>query len=219
VRHAVIALSIGCLVAATFAAEADAGVPPDATPIGAAVAAVEQGNAPAQAPARPRGGRVAAPPAGRRAAPPADAATPAAAEALFHRYVVRQARTALQLTPAQMRIFEPRLRHLQTTRQRVQRQRQRLLNELAAATRGGPVDEAALAERLQAFETFRASSETDLRDALAAVDDVLSVEQRARFRIFERRIERQKLELLERARREAAPQRPTPTAPAPTPAP
>jgi hypothetical protein len=39
---------------------------------------------------------------------------------------------------------------------------------------------------------------------MAAVEDVLTVEQRARFLLFERQMERRKLELLSRARREAA---------------
>lgn len=134
-----------------------------------------------------------------------EAATPAAAEALFERLVVRQARAALQLTPSDMRAFEPRFLHLQAVRRRLQRERQRLLNNLALATRATPpMDEALVQGRLEALELFRATADAELREVTADVDAVLTVPQRARLRVFERRIERQKLELMARARREAA---------------
>jgi hypothetical protein len=156
-----------------------------------------------QAPARPRGGAPLR--GGRRGIPLEEAATPEAADALFERYVRRQARVALQLTPAEMRTFEPRLANLQATRRRLQRERQRHLNALAAATRrGAGADTDAVRDQLAAFEAFKVSADTQLREAMAAVEDVLTVEQRARFLVFERQMERRKLELLSRARREAA---------------
>lgn len=151
---------------------------------------------------------------GRRAAPPPEA-TGENAEVLFERYVRRQARAALQLTPAEMRVLEPRLQQLQVTRRRLQRERQRHLNQLALATRGSaPADAETVRERLEAFESFRVRAEDELRMARDSVDEVLTVEQRARFHVFEQRMERQKLELMARARREAA----VPAAPTPTPA-
>jgi hypothetical protein len=123
---------------------------------------------------------------------------------MFDRLVLEQARTALQLSAAQQRQFEPRMTRLQNVRRRLQRERQRLVNELAAATRdSGSSDEASLRERLRALEAFRGRADERLREVVAAVDQVLSVEQQARFRVFERRMERLKLDLLARARREA----------------
>lgn len=167
-----------------------------------------------QAPAR--GPRAGEPPRGRRGNDPPPAPTSADAEALFERFVLRQARAALRLTPAEMRRLEPRIRDLQITRRRAQRERARLLNGLAAATRGGsPVDETLVREQLEAIEQHRVSAESQVREALAKIDEMLTVEQRARFRVFERRIERQKFELLARARREADASRrqPGPVAP------
>jgi hypothetical protein len=156
----------------------------------------------AERPAAPRGARAGG--TARRGNPPAEAATPAAAEAMFDRLVLEQARTALQLSAAQQRQFEPRMTRLQNVRRRLQRERQRLVNELAAATRdSGSSDEASLRERLRALEAFRGRADERLREVVAAVDQVLSVEQQARFRVFERRMERLKLDLLARARREA----------------
>jgi hypothetical protein len=145
------------------------------------------------------------PPPGRRGgAAPGGAPTTAEVEQLFDRYVRNQARIALNLTPDQMATFAPEFNRLQATRRRVQRERQRLLNQLTSASRGGGTDnEDAIAERVAAVDEHRVASEQQIRDALAAVDQVLTVQQRARFRVFEQRIERQRLDLLSRAQRAA----------------
>jgi hypothetical protein len=160
-----------------------------------------------------RGARSGAPlRGGRRAGAPPEA-TGDNAEVLFERYVRRQARVALQLTPAEMRALEPRLQQLQVTRRRLQRERQRYLNQLAQVTRAAaPTDPDVVRERLEAFEAFRGRADEELRIAREAVDEVLTVEQRARFRVFEQRMERQKLDLIARARREAASQAAQPAA-------
>ena len=156
-----------------------------------------------QAPARgPRAGGPAR--GGRRGAPAAATPTADSAEVLFERYVRRQARVALQLSSEEMRVVEPRLAALQATRRRLLRERQRHLNQLAQATRtGGGGNPEVVRERLDAFEAFKLRADTELRDAVQAVEQVLSVEQRARFAVFERQMERRKLELMSRARREA----------------
>lgn len=143
-----------------------------------------------------RGSREGGPGRGRGAEP----MTAAEVERLFDRYVLGEARVALQLTREQMVTFAPRFDELQATRRRLQRERQRLLNDLAAVSRERPQDEAAMAERLRALEAFRVSAEQQLRETVAGVDALLTVPQRARLRVFEGRIERQKLELLSRAR-------------------
>jgi hypothetical protein len=166
---------------------------------------------------RPAGPRAGGGTRGRRgglAEIPAGA-TAAEVEQLFDRYVRAQARAALQLTPAQMPTFGQGLGRLLATRRQVQRERQRLLRELADLSRGsGAADDATVTQRLTALEEQRARGETAIRDAMAALDAGLTVPQRARFRVFERRMEQQRLDLLARARR-AADERTTPASPEP----
>jgi hypothetical protein len=179
----------------------------------AAVAAAEVaqgGGAGAQAIPPRRGGRLALPPGD------ADGMTAAQAEQLFDQFVIRQARVALELAPSQILPFGRRLEQLQTTRRRGQRRRQQLLNELNQISRGAePADEATLNAKLKALDDLSASVDQDVRDAYARVEEVLDVRQRARFRIFEQRMERQKLDLMARARGAARGQ--APAAPGPDP--
>ncbi len=152
------------------------------------------------------GGSAGARNPGRRAAQAAAAAgvTPAQAEQLFDRYVLAQARGALQLTPEQARVFAPRLRQLQAVRRRTQRARQQLLARLNVLARGpGAVDDAAVSEALRALDRQTAQGERQVRAAYAQVEATLTVRQRARFRVFEQRMARQKLDLMARARRQA----------------
>lgn len=177
----------------------------------AAAAAQDGGAAPAQSiPPRRGGGRL-APPAG------AEGVTAAQAEQLFDQFVLRQARIALELAPGQIVPFGRRLEQLQTVRRRGQRRRQQLLNELNQISRGAePADEATLNVKLKALDDLSASVDQDVRDAYARVEEILDVRQRARFRIFEQRMERQKLDLMARARGAARAQ--APDAPVPEPA-
>ncbi|MEO7190529.1 MAG: hypothetical protein ABI051_05690 [Vicinamibacterales bacterium] len=138
-------------------------------------------------------------------------------EQMFDRYVLNQARVALQLTPEQLPLFRPRLERLQMVRRRTQRERQVLVNELAQLTRGGggPISDESLAVKLKAVEEQAARSAQMIRDAYQQLDDGLSVPQRARFRVFEQRMERQKLELMARAREQVRQQPPAPAPEAP----
>jgi hypothetical protein len=141
--------------------------------------------------------RAAAPPAGRSVAE---------VEQLFDRYVLGQARQALRLEPGQMRQFTVRLQRLQTVRRRALRQQRLLIRDLGDLTRtGSPADEAALAEKLRLLENEAARSDEEVRDAYAHLEEVLSVDQRARLRVFEQRMERRKLELIAQARQQAQP--------------
>lgn len=167
-----------------------------------AVAAAAPQAGPPGAPGPLRGGARRPPPGGRVEAP--GGVTVAQAEQLFDRYVLAQARTALQLGPNQVTPFERRLQQLQMTRRRGQRQRQQLIAELGALSRGGgPGADTAVAEKLRQLDALNAMVEQDVRDAYARVEEVLTVRQRARFRVFEQRMERQKLELIARAREAA----------------
>jgi hypothetical protein len=154
--------------------------------------------------------------AGRLGPPAVDGVTAAQAEQLFDQFVIRQARVALQLTPAQVVPFGRRLEQLQAARRRGQRRRQQLLNELNQISRGAePADEATLNAKLKALDEVNAAVEQEVRDAYARVEEVLDVRQRARLRIFEQRMERQKLDLMARARGAARADNAAPAQPGP----
>ena len=104
----------------------------------------------------------------------------------------------LQMSDAQWTAFVPKMRgELQQLRLQHQRNRVQLINALAQATKpGAAVDEATLTARVKALDDLEAQMGTDERTALAAVDSLLTVYQRARFRVFEENNEREKLRLL-----------------------
>jgi hypothetical protein len=125
----------------------------------------------------------------------------------FDAFTVLQAQDALKLSEAQYGPFVTRLKALQDTRRRHQQARNQLLNEIRRMTNppGGaaPADEAALTDRLKALRDEEERAAVDIRKAYEGVDESLDVRQQARFRLFEDRMEQQKLELLMRARQNA----------------
>ncbi|HEY6357059.1 MAG TPA: hypothetical protein VIX35_02380 [Vicinamibacterales bacterium] len=112
--------------------------------------------------------------------------------------VLIQAQTALQLSDSQYQAFWPKMRELQRVRRQHEQRHAMLINQLNQATKVGapPVDEATLAARVKALDDLEAAMVSDERTALADVDSVLTVFQRARFRVFEENMEKEKLKLL-----------------------
>ena len=119
-------------------------------------------------------------------------------------YAIVQAQEALQLPDAQYGTFVTRLKRLQQIRRENTRARNRIIQELRKLTQSPTPDENALRTQLKAFQDLEVSAADELRRAYAAVDEVLDARQQARFRIFEERMERQKMDLLIRARNRAA---------------
>src|SRR5262245_3742091 len=121
-------------------------------------------------------------------------------------YALVQAQQALTLNDTQYMQFVTRLKRLQETRRRNQRDRNQIvreLNNLAGPQASTPVDENAIRDRLRALRAHDERAAADLRKAYETLDEVLDVRQQARFRIFEEMIERRKLDLLVRARERA----------------
>lgn len=125
----------------------------------------------------------------------------------FEAFTVLQAQEALQLSEAQYGRFVTRLKALQETRRRQQQARNKILADMRRIThpQNGTQDEAQLAELLRALREADDRGAADLKKAYEAVDETLDVRQQARFRVFEERMEQQKLELLMRARQNARP--------------
>jgi hypothetical protein len=138
----------------------------------------------------------------QRPAVPNEAADPAEVNRLFDAYAIVQAQEMLQLDDALFGSFVTRLRALQDARRRHLRGRAQIIQDLQRLVRQGEADEAVLRERMEALARQDAAGAADTRRAAEAVDEVLDVRQRARFRVFEHQLEIKKLELLARVRQQ-----------------
>jgi hypothetical protein len=130
--------------------------------------------------------------------------------AMLDAYALVRAQDALQLNDSQYGAFVARLKKLQETRRKNQQARNQIvqdLRRLAGPQASPPFDEAAIRERLKALRDLDDKSVADLHQAYDALDEVLDVQQQARFRMFEETIERRKVDLLMRARQRAAARR------------
>jgi len=140
----------------------------------------------------------------RRQAPAAgdDAApiTPAEIQRMFDAWTIVQAQDALNLSEAQYGKFVAKLKALQDTRRRHQAVRTQLLGDLRRTLNGPSPAEATLREKLQALHDEEDRAAAEIRKAFDGVDEALDVQQQARFRLFEERMEARKLELLIKAR-------------------
>jgi hypothetical protein len=152
----------------------------------------------------------AAPPAGRADAqlpplPEGPAISAGQIQRWFEAFTVLQAQDALQLSESQYGRFVTRLKALQDMRRRHQLTRNQLLADLRRLTnpQKGSGDEATIGDRLKALREEDDRAAAELRKAYDGVDEALDVRQQARFRLFEERMEQQKLELLMRARQNA----------------
>jgi hypothetical protein len=123
----------------------------------------------------------------------------------FEAFTVLQAQEALDLSEAQYGRFVTRLKALQETRRRNQQTRSRFLADMRKLTnpQTGNQDEGQLGELLKGLREADERGTAELKKAYESVDETLDVRQQARFRVFEERMEQQKLELLMRARQNA----------------
>jgi len=167
-----------CLVAAMLAAPPVSAQPPQPPPPGA-------GQGPAQGPP-PDGGPLSA----------------GQIQRWFEAYTVLEAQDALKLSEAQYGRFVTRLKLLQESRRKHQQARNQIMSDLRRLTNPQNVnsDEAQISERLKILREEDERGAADLRKSYEGVDETLDLRQQARFRVFEERMEQQKLELLMRAR-------------------
>jgi hypothetical protein len=123
----------------------------------------------------------------------------------FEAFTVLQAQEALQLSEAQYGRFVTRLKSLQDSRRKHQVARNQIMGELRKLTnpQTGSNDEAALTERLKALRDEDERASVEVKKGYEGVDETLDIRQQARFRIFEERMEQQKLELLMKTRQNA----------------
>lgn len=121
-------------------------------------------------------------------------------------YALMQAEKVLGLRDAQFGDFVSRLKALQQVRRRNLQARNQILRELnkLTAPERGTGDDNAIRDRLKALREHDERAAAELRKAYDTLDEMLDARQQARFRLFEERLEHQKLELLMRARQGAA---------------
>jgi hypothetical protein len=154
-----------------------------------------------------RGGRP-----GQRGQPATGAVTPAEIQQMFDAYFLVRAQEVLQLRDDQYPPFLARLRALQEIRRRTENQRLQNINQLRRMLQAadGQLDEPTIKERLRALNDLQASSTAEIRQAQNSLDEVLDLQQQARFRVLEEEMERRKVELVMRTRQtnRANPNRP-----------
>ena len=124
-------------------------------------------------------------------------------------YAIVRAQEALQIPDEQYGQFVTRLKQLQRIRRQNMQKRNQIVQDLRRLTQETTVDENALRTRLKALHDHEVNAGEELRRAYDSLDELLDLRQQARFRIFEDRMERQKLDLLMRARNGAAVGRPS----------
>ena len=129
-----------------------------------------------------------------------DGVSPGEIQKLFDAYVVMQAQQELQLSDEQYPKFLARVKALQAARQKGLAERGRLIQGLRRLDNAPSLDERAARDQMKALADIDARLFTEVRDAIADIDEVLDVRQRLRFRVFEEQMERRKFDLLMRAR-------------------
>jgi Spy/CpxP family protein refolding chaperone len=124
-------------------------------------------------------------------------------QVLLDRWATAQTERQIDVTDEQRPDFRLRLQRLHNLQRRQQQERTRLLRELQVLVAdSGPIaDEAAVEAKLKTFDNQSVQLAQQIRRAYAAIDEVLNVRQRVRFRIVEEQLERRKLELIMQARR------------------
>ena len=169
------------------------------TVVGAASVTADQRQPPPQGPDRPPGQRKGLP------NPPEGVINAGQIQRWFEAFTVLQAQEALQLSEAQYGRFVTRLKALQDARRRHQLARNQIMGDLRRLTnpQNGSNDEAALTERLRSLRDEDDRAAAEVKKAYEGVDETLDTRQQARFRIFEERMEQQKLELLMKTRQNA----------------
>jgi len=119
---------------------------------------------------------------------------------MFDAFALVQAQRIMQLNDEQYAAFFTRMKRLQDIRRQHTRQRVRLVNQLRRGYGPENADDGRLAEGVRELDALDARFDQDVRAARAAIDEVLTVRQRAAFRFFEQDMEAQKVDYLTRAR-------------------
>jgi Spy/CpxP family protein refolding chaperone len=151
------------------------------------------------------------PPPAAAANPDPDTLSDGQLIAMLDTYAIVQAQQQLAIPDDKYGTFAARLKRLQDTRRRNQRDRRLIIQELRRLVGRNATevpDETAVRNQLTALRTQDEKAAAEIRKAYEALDEVLTPQQQARFRLLEEVIEQRKLDLLVRARDKGRPNRP-----------
>src|SRR3954468_16281670 len=131
---------------------------------------------------------------GRAEGPDAEAAEPAGVspaeiQRMFDSYALIQAQDQLKISDDRFPQFLTRFKALQDIRRRNMTARFRMVQDLRRLTKDAQPDEGQMRERLKALDELDARSQGELMKAYEAINQVLDVYQRAKFRVFEENME------------------------------
>ena len=134
------------------------------------------------------------------AAADAPGVSPAEIQRMFDSYALIQAQEQLKVSDEKFPQFLTRFKALQDTRRANMTQRFRMIQDLRRLTNDPQPDETRMRERLKAIDELDARAQTELAKAYDAINQVLDIQQQAKFRVFEENMENRKLALVMRAR-------------------
>jgi len=126
--------------------------------------------------------------------------TPAEIQRMFDAYALLQAQEQLKIGDEQFTKFLTRFKDLQQIRRQTLNERGRIINTLRRMLNQGGASDDDLKARLAELQELETRSAADIKKAYDAINQVLDVQQQAKFRVFEELMERRKLELVMRAR-------------------
>ena len=126
--------------------------------------------------------------------------SPAEIQRMFDSYALMQAQEQLKVSDERFPQFLARFKALQDARRKSLQERFRIVQELRRLSNDAQSDDAQMKDRLTALDDFDARSQAEATKAYDAINQVLDIRQRAKFRVFEENMERRKLELVTRAR-------------------
>ena len=130
---------------------------------------------------------------------PAQQNRPAAIEEMVDRFYENQIRQKLELTDEQFRQVRPMLRLALRERREITVRRARMINRLRQVI-DGSASEDDLRQRLEDLDSSNGETQASQERFLRSMDQILSLQQRAKLRVFEATIEQQVRNMLNRAR-------------------
>jgi Spy/CpxP family protein refolding chaperone len=140
------------------------------------------------------------PPLSDGATADAPGVSPAEIQRMFDSYALIQAQEQLQISDEKFPQFLTRFKALQDTRRRNMAERFRMVQDLRRLANDAVPDEARMRERLKALDDLDARAQTEIAKTYEAINQVLDIQQQAKFRVFEENMENRKLALVMRAR-------------------
>lgn len=133
-----------------------------------------------------------------------DQISPMDVEAMFEAMTIMEAERFVQLTPEQFPVFVQRLKKIQEARTTQIRRHNRALAELRmmANPQNGRADDATIDAKLKELEAIEVEARLARAKALETMDQLLSIKQRARFRLLEDNMEKKKIDFLTKVRQQ-----------------